>query len=399
MLMVAVGLVLSGGCGGGGGTPVAPVAARIAAPAVTVQPVSQSVPMGLSATYSVTAAGSSLQYQWARDGALLAGATASTYVTPPTQFTDTGATFTVTVSNPGGSVTSSAASLTVTARAPREGDLRFQQVDASWTVNGYGKVVGESSDVPGRGAVAFSGSFGTPLFMGAGDCSIPPTTDGLGCAWFFSELPASNAGLTVGYMGDSYASFPQDLVSNAWPTTNGTTPASSNSVVTSLDLEPANILFGVSWLQETSNGGFDSAVHTVAPAALQAAATEEGASGRVITALSHDTGGITYVSYGWQIDQTTLYEAQAVTTTSAGAPAAAANLAAQGYIITAVGLADANGNIVLVGTRVQGDTLPRAFVAAHGSAQLQSMWQQGYAPVGVIVNLTQSDPTIYLGER
>jgi hypothetical protein len=170
-------------------------------------------------------------------------------------------------------------------------------------------------------------------------------------------------------------------------------------VVTSLDLEPASILFAVSWLQETSNGGFDPAVHTVAPAALQAAASAEGANSRVITALSHDTGGITYVSYGWQGDRTTLYEARVVTTTSPGAPAAAATLAAQGYIITAAGLADDNGNIVLVGTCVQGDTLPRAFVAAHGSTQIQAMWQQGYAPVGVVMNLTQSDPYTYLGER
>jgi hypothetical protein len=355
--------------------------------------------MGLVATYSVTATGDSLHYKWAKDGATIPGATSSMYVTPPVQFEDTGASFTVTVSNATGSVTSRVASLSVTARAPREGDLRFQQVDAPWTVNGYGKVVGESSAVPGRGAFAFSASFGTPLFVGAGDCSIPPSTDGVGCDWFFSELPASSSGLTMGYMGDFYVNFPQDIFSNAWPTMNGATPASSNSVVTSLDLEPASILFAVSWLQETSNGGFDPAVHTVAPAALQAAATAEGANSRVITALSHDTGGITYISYGWQADQTTLYEAHVVTTAASGAPATAATLAAEGYIITAAGLADDNGNIVLVGTRVQGDTLPRAFAAAQGSTQLQAMWQQGYAPVGVVVNLTQSDPYTYLGER
>jgi hypothetical protein len=245
----------------------------------------------------------------------------------------------------------------------------------------------------------FSASFGTPFYVGAGDCAISPETDGVACSWFFSELPASNAGLTVGYMGDLYANFPQDIVGYDWLAVSGATPASSNSVVTSLDLESANILFAVSWLQETSNGGFDPAVGKVAPAALQAAATEEGARSRVITALSHDTGGITYISYGWQGDQTTVYEAQVVTTGAPGAPAAAASLAAQGYIITAAGLADDSGNIVLVGTRVQGDTLPRAFVAAPGGTQVQPMWQQGYAPVGVVVNLTESDPYTYLGER
>jgi hypothetical protein len=76
------------------------------------------------------AAGSSQQYQWAKNGAAIAGATGSTYVTPATAFADTGSSFTVTVSNSAGSVTSNAASLTVTARAPMADDLRFQQVDA-----------------------------------------------------------------------------------------------------------------------------------------------------------------------------------------------------------------------------------------------------------------------------
>jgi hypothetical protein len=38
-------------------------------------------------------------------------------------------------------------------------------------------------------------------------------------------------------------------------------------------------------------------------------------------------------------------------------------------------------------------------LSTHGSTQFQAMWQQGYAPVGVVVNLTQSDPNTYLGER
>jgi len=58
--------------------------------------------------------------------------------------------------------------------------------------------------------------------------------------------------------------------------------------------------------------------------------------------------------------------------------------AVQGYIITATGLADGNGDIFLVGTRVQGDTMPRPFMAAQGSSEIMAMWQQGYAPVGAI---------------
>jgi hypothetical protein len=51
-----------------------------------------------------------------------------------------------------------------------------------------------------------------------------------------------------------------------------------------------------------------------------------------------------------------------------------------------------------VGTRVQGDTMARPFIAAPGRTQNQLM-QQGYAIVGVIFNPTQSETYTYLGER
>lgn len=179
------------GCGGGSGNAVSnPVVPAIAA-AISQQPVDQSVPMGLSATYSVTATGSPLNYQWARNGAAIAGATGSSYTTPATTFADSGANFTVTVSNSAGAVSSNAASLTITARAPMEGDLRFQQVDAASTVNGWGNAgVGLSTNIAGRLAAYYSPSIGTPLYVGsAGNCATPPTLDGLGCAWFYTEVP------------------------------------------------------------------------------------------------------------------------------------------------------------------------------------------------------------------
>ena len=71
------------------------------APAITAQPVNQSVPMGLTATYSVTATGTAPQYQWSKNGVAIPGANASTYVTPATGFDDTGTSFTVTVTNSG----------------------------------------------------------------------------------------------------------------------------------------------------------------------------------------------------------------------------------------------------------------------------------------------------------
>lgn len=374
--------------------------------------------MGLSATYSVSATGSSLNYQWAKNGVAIAGATSSSYTTPATAFSDTGASFTASVSNSAGTVSSNAASLTVTARAPAAGDLRFQQVDAASTVNGWGNAgVGLSTDIDGRGASYYSSSLGTPLYVGsAGNCATPPTMDGVGCAWFYTEVPlATSSGssqLIAGYGGDFYENFQADLQSGSATLGfgNGITAASSASVITSLDLEPASNLFAISWAQLGQASGATASVQSVQqsaflmernsipPADLQAAATQDGAAGRVITAISVDGSEVTYLAYAWQADTATVYEVQVATASTAQAPTAAAGLAAQGYIITAIGQADNLGNLYLVGTRVQGDTMARPFIAAPGGSQDQLM-QPGYAIVGVIFDSAQSDYYTYLGER
>src|SRR6267378_4917135 len=82
---------------------------------ITTQPVSQSVTIGQTATFSVTATSGTLplNYQWQKNGANIAGATLSTYMTPATLALDNGATFDVIVSNSAGSVTSASATLTV----------------------------------------------------------------------------------------------------------------------------------------------------------------------------------------------------------------------------------------------------------------------------------------------
>jgi hypothetical protein len=62
----------------------------------------------------VVAAGSgTLAYQWDKNGTAVAGATSASYTTPPTVAADSGASFTVVVSDAAGQVTSSAATLTV----------------------------------------------------------------------------------------------------------------------------------------------------------------------------------------------------------------------------------------------------------------------------------------------
>lgn len=112
--------VLLAACGGsGGGT--AGVAST--APKITQNPQSTTVTVGSPATFSVTATGSALSYQWSGNGAQIAGATGASYTTPATTASNSGESFTVTVSNSLGSQTSTAAVLTVTAAAAATTDV------------------------------------------------------------------------------------------------------------------------------------------------------------------------------------------------------------------------------------------------------------------------------------
>jgi hypothetical protein len=83
-------------------------------PAISTQPSGQSLLVGQSFQLNVIASGSSpLSYQWLKSGAVIAGATASSYSVASASTADTGA-YTVTISNAFGSATSSTATVTVT---------------------------------------------------------------------------------------------------------------------------------------------------------------------------------------------------------------------------------------------------------------------------------------------
>jgi len=90
-------------------------------PTITQQPQNASAPVGQTATFTVVAGGGGLSYQWQSQpsggGSFtnISGATSSSYTTPVTLLTNNGTQFQCVVTNLQGTITSSAATLTVTS--------------------------------------------------------------------------------------------------------------------------------------------------------------------------------------------------------------------------------------------------------------------------------------------
>jgi len=114
-------------CGGGGdsSTSSSSTTTTVSAPTITAQPASQTIAVGGAASFSVTAAGSdTLTYQWYKDSSAISGATASTYAISSVAASDAGSYY-VTVSNSGGTSTSSAATLTVSSTSTASCDTTY----------------------------------------------------------------------------------------------------------------------------------------------------------------------------------------------------------------------------------------------------------------------------------
>jgi glucose/arabinose dehydrogenase len=84
------------------------------APVITSHPSDTMVAVGQPASFSVSAEGTQpLTFQWQRNAADIAGATAATYALPSTALADSGASFRAVVKNPISTVVSNGATLTV----------------------------------------------------------------------------------------------------------------------------------------------------------------------------------------------------------------------------------------------------------------------------------------------
>lgn len=176
------------------------VTSEIEAPMITTQPASTTVAAGQSATFTVTATGTSpLAYQWRRDGADIAGATSARYTAPPAAQSDNGARFSVVVSNAHPSPAVSAdATLTVAAAwsGIREDGARDLSFDAARAVasDSQGNVViagtadngSFASDPPGLHSHAFVAKYSAAgellwahRFPVAGNIGAPDEANGV----------------------------------------------------------------------------------------------------------------------------------------------------------------------------------------------------------------------------
>jgi hypothetical protein len=127
-----ISLILAG-CGASESQPGTTVVSA-AAPSITSQPANQTVTAGQTATFSVTAAGTTpFSYQWQKGATPIASATSASYTTAATTTSGSGSQFSVVVSNAIGNITSSAATLTVNAAVPGTTDVLTYHNDIART--------------------------------------------------------------------------------------------------------------------------------------------------------------------------------------------------------------------------------------------------------------------------
>lgn len=369
-ISLLVTLFAMAGCGSGKAT--ATTTAPGQAPAIVTQPANATVPLDGTATLAVSATGTGpLSYQWAEDGNAVSGATSASLTTAALQLSDSGDTFTVTVTNGYGSVTSNVATVTIGPRSPAQRDMRFKHVQLSPALEGI-EATNIGATIPGSmSAATFSGSVGSTLMVGNQDCGTSGNTTS--CGWLLQQFaaPAGIQGFNSSYQADALTNLNSDLEAVA-----------ANSVITSLDEQNGpGFAYGVfAYSVETDptvSGGFTMDRATVTDATLTTTVSAMAAKGEVVTAASvNNAGSIDLVAYGWSGDQGTTYDAQTVLTTYVNVGPQALSLAKQGYIITAVGTADAN-QVLLVGTKVHGDTLPRnlAYSGVQGGGGTSSNGQ------------------------
>jgi hypothetical protein len=192
-------------------------------PAITKQPLSRTLTVGQSVTFSVEASGTpALTYQWKRSGTVVSGATSASYTTRAATISDNGAQFTVVVSNAKGNVTSNPALLTVSEAGllllnSSASNLSFGSVTVSsssvqkvtLTNAGKGNVTISQVLVAGAGFDSTGGSSGLILAPGQSTTltsTFAPSATGVATGKITVSSNASNSPASILLSGSGVAS-------------------------------------------------------------------------------------------------------------------------------------------------------------------------------------------------
>ena len=313
------------------GTP--PPGAAVA-PVITSQPQSQTVTAGATATFSVLATGSGLTYQWRKDGVAISGANASSYSISGAQASNAGS-YTVVVSNTAGSVTSSAATLTVngvpvvtsaaTATAP-VGQAFSYQITASRSPTGFnatGLPAGLSVNT-GTGLIS-----GTPTIVGTSTVTLSASNadgTGTGVLTLTVALPPSITSQPQGQTvnpGQS-AAFSVTVTGTApfsyqWRKNGGNLSGAINATLTLNSVQAADA-GDYSVVVSNGAGSVTSAVAALAVNAPVTLLTQPQAQtlnrGAVLT-LAVTASGTQPITYQWRLNGANLPNATSATYTVA----------------------------------------------------------------------------------
>jgi endonuclease/exonuclease/phosphatase family metal-dependent hydrolase len=156
-------------------------------PSITTQPQSQTVSIGASPTFTVTANGTApLTYQWLLGGTNISGANTNTYTLSNVQTGDAG-NYSVIVTNIAGGVTSSVATLTVFVTNP----VVFAQWNFNSATPDANTATGSTSPSLGSGTASTVGGISSS-FVG-GDTTLDPAPAADNTAWTTTTYPASSA--------------------------------------------------------------------------------------------------------------------------------------------------------------------------------------------------------------
>ena len=229
------------------------------APQITTHPVDRTVPVGGSATFSVTASGTApLQYRWRRGGIDIPGATGSSYTLTGATLADDGATFAAVVSNSFGTVTSNAATLHVTTNNPPQATITTPAHNTLYSAGNTISYAGTGTDLE-QGALPASAftwqvdfhhdththPFVPPTSGVTGGSFVVPTTGETSAnVWYRIHLTVRDAG------GLTHSTF-NDIVPRKSTITLATSPAGLQLTRDGQPLVAPQSVLGVVGIQRT----------------------------------------------------------------------------------------------------------------------------------------------------